>query len=143
MPERSTNGVPQIPLPSVSRAGGDSPGGFTQVRDPNSGRMRLKGFATGPAVHEWSLRYDPAGNEGKGSIRVGFDGEVSLCHLDQGHQADGAGFNRFGLLNVMKQWDTGGEIWLDDISVNGQTESFRSDPHWVEFQNRRTYASKD
>jgi hypothetical protein len=125
------------------RAGGDSPGGFQQFRDPENGRMRLKGFPTGPAVHEWSLRYDPAGNRGKGSIRVGFDGEVSICHLDEGHQADGAAFNRFGLLNVMKQWDTGGEIWLDDVTVNGQMESFRNDPHWVEFQNRRTYSSTD
>lgn len=125
------------------RAGGDSPGGFSQIRDPNSGRMNLKGFSNGPVVHEWSLRYDPAGNGGTGSVTVTMDNETAVCHLDPGHKADGATFNRFGLLTVVKQADGGGEIWLDDINIGGQIETFDRDPKWTEFQNRRSYLTRD
>lgn len=119
------------------RAGGDSPGGFAQIRETDTGRMRFKGFATG-AVHRWSLRYDPNGNGGSGSITVTLDDETAVCHLDPGHKADSATFNRFGLLNIVKSPDGGGEVWLDDVTVNGQTESFDQDPRWDEFHNRRT-----
>jgi hypothetical protein len=94
-------------------------------------------------VHRWSLRYDPAGNGGTGSITVTLDDETAVCHLDSGHKADGATFNRFGLLNVLKQADGAGEVWLDDININGELESFDHDPHWKEFQNRRSYITDD
>jgi len=125
------------------RAGGDNPGGFSQVRDGATGRTQLKGFPIGNVVHHWTLRYDPAGNNGGGSIVVTLDNETAVCNLDEGHRADGATFNRFGLINVMKQADTGGEVWFDDISIEGQSESFNRDPHWSEFQNRRTYVTED
>jgi WD40 repeat protein len=122
------------------RAGGDSPGGFALVKDEERpDRMRLKGFAVGGAVHRWSLKYDPAGNGGTGSITATIDGETSICHLDVGHKADGAKFDHFGMLNVMKQADGGGAVWLDDVTVNGELESFAKDPGWDAFQNRRTY----
>src|SRR5207249_11383903 len=35
-------------------------GGFAQIRDADTGRMKLKGFASG-AAHHWSLRYDSKG----------------------------------------------------------------------------------
>jgi hypothetical protein len=123
------------------RSGGDTPGGFSQVRDESTGRMQFKGFPSGPAVHEWSLRYDPHGNGGKGSITATLDGETSICHLDQGHKADRATFNRFGVLPVMKQWDDPGEVWIDDITVNGERETFDQDPGWDAVGNRRTYTS--
>ncbi|MEO7318720.1 MAG: hypothetical protein ABIZ56_07005, partial [Chthoniobacteraceae bacterium] len=122
------------------RAGGDTPGGFAEVpNEERPGRMRSKGFSNGSAVHRWSLKYDPNGNGGTGSITATIDGETSICHLDPGHKADGATFNRFGLLTVMKQADTGGEVWLDDIAINGQAEPFEHDPKWDAHQNRRTY----
>jgi len=119
------------------RAGADSPGGFATIRDPTTGRLQFKGFAS-DKVHQWSLRYDPTGHDGSGSITVTMDNETAICHLDPGQKADGATINRFGLLNVVKSADGGGELWLDDITVNGETESFASDPHWDEFRNRRT-----
>jgi hypothetical protein len=125
------------------RAGGDSPGGFATVRDPATGRANFKGFPSGPTVHKWSLRYDPNGNNGSGSVTVTMDDQTAICHLDPGHKADGASFNRFGLVTVVKQADMGGEVWLDDITVNGETESFDKDPHWTEFQNRRTYITEN
>lgn len=125
------------------RAGGDTPGGFAQVPDEEKpGRMRLKGFSSGAAVHRWSLKYDPEGNNGGGSIIATMDDETAVCHLDRGHKADGATFNRGGLLTVMKQADTPGELWLDDLTINGEQESFERDPRWDAAGNRRTYTTE-
>ena len=121
------------------RAGGDSPKGFPTAPDPKTGRPQLKGFAAAGTVHQWSLRYDPLGNDGGGVVTATIDNQTAICHLSDGHKADGATFNRFGLLNVVKSADAGGELWLDDVTVNGETERFATDPGWEAFQNRRTY----
>jgi hypothetical protein len=122
------------------RAGGDSPGGFATIDDPeNPGKKQLRGFKSQGAVHTWSLEYDPQGNNGRGVIVATIDGERAVCQLDEGHQADGATFNRCGLLNIPKSFDGGGELWLDDVTINGQTEDFSRDPNWEAIGNRRTY----
>ena len=123
------------------RAGGDSPGGFATARD-ETGRMNLRGFPA-DRVHEWTLKYGPTGNRGGGSITVTLGGETAICHLDAGHKADGATFNRFGLLPVLKSADGGGEVWLDDVTVNGQTDDFSRDPRWEGVNNRREYVTAD
>jgi WD40 repeat protein len=125
------------------RAGADTPGGFPQVPDEaKPGRMRLKGFSSGTAAHRWSLTYDPEGNAGGGSIIATIDDQQAVCHLDPGHKADGATFNRGGLLTVMKQADTPGDLWLDDITINDEKESFARDPRWDAVGNRRTYTTE-
>lgn len=125
------------------RAGGDGPRPFARVRDPKTGKEEPKGFAARGMSHTWSLTYDPAGNDGGGVISAMIDGETSICHLDAGHKADGASFDRFGLLGVSKSADTSGELWLDDVTIDGQRESFDRDPEWEGFQNRRTYTSRN
>ncbi len=123
------------------RAGGDNPGGFAVREDPQSGRKELRGFSTG-APHTWSLRYDPSAFNGDGGLTATVDGETAVCRLDPGHKADGAEFNRFGLLNVMKSADDGGEVWLDDVRVlDGPVETFARDPAWEGRGNRRRYVS--
>jgi hypothetical protein len=122
------------------RAGGDSPGGFATVRDAETGRLAPRGFAIGKG-YDWSLRYDPAGNQGGGAVTVTLGGETAICHLDAGHKADGAEFNRFGLLPVLKSADDGGEVWLDDVTIEGQAEDFTSDPNWEGLNNRGTYVT--
>jgi hypothetical protein len=124
------------------RAGGDSPGGFALVDEPGTTKKQLRGFASNGKVHTWSLDYDPAGSGGRGSITVKIDDETAVCNLDEGHKADGATFNRFGLLAIPKSYDTGGELWLDDITVNGAAETFDRDPRWEEKGNRRTYKTE-
>ena len=53
------------------------------------------------------------------------------------HKLDGATFNRFGILNVVKSADNGSEIWFDDIVIQGeQVETFSKDPKWVGRNNR-------
>ena len=120
------------------RAGGDSPGGFSTVIEAETGRPQLKGFAGG-VPHTWSLVYDPNGNDGAGSIIAKIDDETAECHLDPGHKQDGATFNRFGVLNIPKSFDQGGEVWFDDVTFGGKTEHFDSDPKWEAVGTRRTY----
>lgn len=120
------------------RAGADSPRGFT-VRDPATGSAEMRGFASRGAVHRWSLTYDPDAAGGRGAIAATIDDQTALCELGEGHQQDGATFDRFGLLPVLKQVDGAGEVWLDDVTVDGRTERFDRDPGWDALGNRRTY----
>lgn len=122
------------------RAGGDNPQPFPFVIDTGTGRRKQKGFAANK-THRWSLTYDPQGNDGAGVVTAMIDDATAICQLDPGHKQDGATFNRCGLMTVMKQWDDGGQLWLDDISINGRTEQFDRDPRWESFQNRRQYIS--
>jgi hypothetical protein len=84
----------------------------------------------------WSLRYDPAGD---GTVEATLDGEKVVFQLDPGHKADGARFDRFGILNALKSVDDPGDFWLDDLTLLGEREDFSRDPGWEAFQNRRKY----
>ena len=94
-------------------------------------------------VHTWSIAYDPKGNDGKGCCRTVFDGASAVCNFSEGHKADGATFDRFGLLNVVKSVDGSGEIWIDNVVINGKPESFATDPGWEGLRNRLTYVSEE
>ena len=99
-------------------------------------------FASGPGnVHTWSLTYDPNGNDGGGSVTATIGGETVVTHLEPGHKSDGATFNRFGFLNVMKSVDTPGLLWLDNLTINGVTENFDTNPNWDSLNNQNTYVS--
>ncbi len=125
------------------RAGGDSPGGFAKVKDPKrKGRLTLRGFPLGKPL-DWSLHYDPKGNQGNGEVVVKLCDETAICRLSPGHKADGATFNHFGLLPVLKSADSGGELWLDDVSINGEADDFAHDPKWEGLNNRREYTTAD
>ncbi len=123
------------------RAGGDTTP-FPSKEDPATGRRNLIGFPSGGKVYRWTLAYDPAGSDGRGMVTASIDDNAAVCVLDEGHRSDGAVFDRFGLLNVIKSADTGGEMYLDDIAVNGVMESFDEDPRWDGKNNGRTYPSR-
>ena len=76
-------------------------------------------------------------------VTATFDGETASYQLSPGHKADGAEFNHFGVVNVMKQYDNGGKLWLDDITINGEAEDFRRDPHWDASGNRHGYETRN
>src|SRR5262245_14836724 len=122
------------------RAGGDTPGGFATVRDAATGKTSLRGFPMNVS-NEWSIRYDPDGNKGTGSITVTLGGETAVCHLAAGHRADGATFTHFGLMPVLKSAAEGAEVWLDDVTIDGKLDDFSRDPGWEGVANRRTYES--
>ena len=50
--------------------------------------------------HRWSLRYDPAAADGRGRITVEFDEKSVGLDLGEGHRAQGARFNRFGIITT-------------------------------------------
>jgi hypothetical protein len=110
-------------------------------RNPKTGKDEFVGFPSGGRVHRWSLTYEPDGNHGGGLITATIDDATAICELAPGHKADGATFDRFGLLNVMKSADDPGELWLDDVTINGQRDSFDADPGWEGVGNRRAFVS--
>jgi hypothetical protein len=122
------------------RAGGDSPQGFT-VRDA-AGKAQQMEFKSG-VPYRWTLKYDPDANNGAGVVTAPLGDQTAVCNLDAGHKADGAAFNRFGLLTILKSADTGGPIWLDDLTINGETERFDRDPGWEAVGNRREYETRE
>jgi hypothetical protein len=83
--------------------------------------------------------YDPNGADGQGTVTATLGSYSAMLTLDAGHKADGAIFNRFGILNVMKSADDPGQLWLDNVTINGVTHPFNSNPLWDERNNRRTY----
>lgn len=119
------------------RAGGDTTP-FPSITDPQTGRWNLIGYPCNKSL-KWTLNYDPQGNDGKGVVTATIGNDKAVCNLDAGHKADGARFNRFGILNVIKSADSGSEVWLDDIALNGaKAEGFERDPNWESKNNRRT-----
>jgi hypothetical protein len=108
---------------------------FFGRKEPGSEKAHEREIPCG-VPYAWSLRYDPAGD---GSVEAILDGEKVSFRLDPGHKADGARFDRFGIINALKSVDDPGEFWLDDLTLLGEREDFSRDPGWEALQNRRTY----
>ena len=89
-------------------------------------------------VHTWSLTYDPDGADGDGKITFVMDGVTHTARLAPGHKADGATFNRFGMVN-MQIAGKGMNVYLDDLSIDGEPYDFTDDPEWEENGNRVTF----
>jgi hypothetical protein len=123
------------------RAGGDTTP-FPSEIDPQTRRAALAGFPSDTPLH-WSLAFDPTGNDGRGVVTATIGDAVAVCELAETHKSDGATFNRFGILNVVKSADSGSEVWLDDVAVNGAgPEEFVDDPKWNGRNHRATYPSR-
>jgi hypothetical protein len=120
------------------RAGGQT---FTQAADRKSSRAPATVFPAGSKPIKWSFKYDPKGHGGKGILSATVGDQTATCELDEGHKLDGATFNRFGIMNVMKSADKGGDFWFDDIVINGQAESFDKDPNWEGKNNHKSWIS--
>jgi hypothetical protein len=110
------------------RAGGGSFGGEAPM-------------PSGTNDYPFSLNYDPNGAGGRGTVTATLGSYTTVMTLDSGHKADGATFNRFGILNVMKSADDPGSIWLDNLTINGEPHPFNSDPGWDQRNSRTNYMS--
>lgn len=114
--------------------------------------------------YHWTLDYDPdgAGGNGRFVFTIGSDTHKTQDYgtlpelfekeaqarfpntttftvdLTPGHKAEGATYDRFGMLNMMK---SGGHatLFFDDLQFNGQTQDFARDPEWIGSGNRTTY----
>ena len=93
-------------------------------------------------VHTWSLTYDPNGAAGNGEITFVMDGKTYTAPLMPGHKADGATFNRFGIVNLQVS-GKGMNIYLDDLNVDGESYDFTDDPDWEEKGNRTTFNDRE
>jgi len=70
--------------------------------------------------YNWSLVYDPAANDGNGSITVTLGDESVTLALKKGIKAQGARFDRFGVFTS----NIGGQIvkvYLDDLNYTART----------------------
>ena len=105
-------------------------------------RIDAKIMSSGTTYH-WTLRYDPKGADGRGSLTFTLNDEKGECPIVREHRADGATFTHFGLMPVMKAWDDASEVWIDDVTIQGETFEFSDDPQWEQFNNRRTYETRD
>ena len=120
------------------RAGAHVIGEYDRVKD----RLHPVELPCGVPV-DWSLAYDPAGEGGRGTLTLTLGGHRTVCALEPGHKADGATFNRFGILPVLKSADGPGRIWIDDLTIDGAREAFSRDPGWEGRDNRRTYVTSN
>ena len=112
------------------RAGGNALGGEAPI-------------PTGAADYPFTLNYDPSGAGGQGTVTATIGGHSAVLTLEPGHKSDGAVFNRFGILNVVKSVDDAGRLWLDNLSINGQLHEFNTDPGWDGRNNHNTYQSSN
>ncbi len=69
--------------------------------------------------HDWTLRYDPRANEGRGRIVMTLDGHSVSMDLKVEARKGNAAFDRFGFVS----WHRGGhfvEIYFDDIAYTAR-----------------------
>jgi hypothetical protein len=113
---------------SLWRAGGNALGGEAAI-------------PTGAVDYPFTLNYDPNAAGGLGAVTATIGSYSAVLTLDPGHKADGATFNRFGMLDVMKSVDDAGRLWLDNLTIKGETHRFDTDPGWDQLNNRNTYVT--
>ena len=92
-------------------------------------------------VHTFSFEYNPDGAEGRGEMAYIMDGQEFRAALAEGHKADGAIFDRFGIFNQQISGN-GIEVWFDDLDVNGELLSFDEAPQWEGVNNQRTFLDR-
>lgn len=87
--------------------------------------------------YAWKIDYQP------GHAIMTLDGDKAEMDVPREHISEGATFTHFGILSLIKTWDSGSDVWIDDVSINGVKFDFSADPKWEAFQNRRKYVSAD
>ncbi len=84
------------------------------IAEHGHGGVKRGPVLTPGKAYDWSLAYDPAGNNGAGQIHMTIDKESLSVDLRPGVKSSGAVFDRFGIFTS----GVGGgqlKIWLDDL----------------------------
>jgi hypothetical protein len=112
------------------------------------GKFRPTPIKNDGTRYTWTLAYDPEANEGNGQFQVTvqsnsakpeeFEGKKFSVNLPANFKKDGAAFNRFGLMSMMKP---GGAmtIHFGDLMYDGKKVDLARDPGWVGSNNRAQY----
>lgn len=96
--------------------------------------------------YRWSLRYDPAANDGNGRFEFSLEGFAPgdpikspiRVDLPAGFEQLGTKFNRFGIMNMRKAGGTL-RLYLADVKVNDRAWDFASDPKWIGVGNQTSF----
>ncbi len=103
---------------------------------------RTPPFSADGTAHRWSLNYDPGRRDENGTITLTIDRKTyPPLAVPPEHKQDTATFNRFGIWNVQiggKQM----EVYVDDLTVDGQQHGFSTDPGWEAVGNRVEFAER-
>ena len=87
--------------------------------------------------YPWRIEYK------RGRAILTLNGEKAEAEVPMEHLKDGATFTHFGVLSLIKTWDSGAEVWIKGPIIDGVKVDLDSDPGWDAFQNRRKYISGD
>ena len=93
--------------------------------------------------YAFDLKYEPPAADRKAAFTLKLGEWTARCEIVPEHFADGATFTHFGILPIPKTWDSPGQAYLDDVTINGARFDFSFDPNWDSLNNRRYYLSAD
>lgn len=107
--------------------------------------------ASGSGQFTFTMRSDTHTSENYGTLPENSEKEAQArfpntttftIDLTPGFRKEGATFDRFGLLNMMK---SGGAatMFFDDVMIDGRSEDFTRDPGWAAVGNRTTYQDRE
>jgi hypothetical protein len=116
------------------------------------GKYRPTPIRNDGTSYHWSLSYDPDANTGKGRFSFtiksdsekpeAFEGKTFLVDLPEGFKEDGATFDHFGLMNLMKSGGTI-SIFFSDLEHDGEAVDLSKDPGWEGSGNTATYPDEN
>lgn len=132
------------------------------------GKFRPTPIKNDGTRYHWTLAYDPQGAGGNGQFTFTMRSDTHTTQdygtlpeksekeaqarfpntktftidLTPGHKKEGATFDRFGVLNMMKSGGVA-TMFFDDVVIDGRSEDFSKDPGWVAVGNRTTYEARE
>ncbi|MCC6155261.1 MAG: hypothetical protein IT367_15950 [Candidatus Hydrogenedentes bacterium] len=95
------------------------------------------------ATYTWTIRYDPSGNDGAGTMSITLNDVMAVTDITPELRKDGATFDRFGLLTVVKHTDDPGEFYFHIDKVNGEPIDLSKDPMWDAVGNKAKFLSDE
>jgi hypothetical protein len=132
------------------------------------GKFRPTPIRNDGTRYRWTLDYDPnaAGGNGRFTFTMTSDTHTTqdygrlpeasekeaqarfpntttfAVEVPPGYRKEGATFDRFGVLNMMKAGGTA-TMYFDDLTYNGRSQDFARDPEWVGAGNRVTFKDRE
>ncbi|MGC3970053.1 MAG: hypothetical protein QM775_22820 [Pirellulales bacterium] len=101
--------------------------------------------------YRFHMEYDPAANDGSGRVTCtvkgnsaepgDWEGQTFAFDVPANNRADGATFDRFGIMNMTKAGGTS-QVYFDDLEIDGDAVDFTKDPQWHGVGNRDKYEDR-